>query len=238
MEIHFILVEPAVPENIGASARAIKTMGFTSLRLVRPQDFPNEKANWLAHGSTDILQSAKIFPDLENAIEDLDFVIGSSAKKRCIKHDYYPVTRLREILEEKGNSVSRLGIVFGREESGLSNEELDSCDMVSYIPMTAKYPSLNLSQAVMLFAFHLSDTGKEKYISSAQVGHASYRMLKTRVVEILISTGMDPESSKFKRILERLALVGEKDINLIHSISNKILAKFREETGCRGTDPE
>jgi tRNA/rRNA methyltransferase len=118
MNISFILVEPAVPENVGAAARAIKTMGFTDLRLVNPCNHLDMKAKMLAHASHDILENAKIYPILSEAIADLDFVIATSAKQRWVKLDIIPSNQIHKFLEEKENSISRIGIVFGREESG------------------------------------------------------------------------------------------------------------------------
>ncbi len=226
MEIHFILIEPAVPENIGASARAINTMGFKSLRLVNPVNFPNEKANWLAHGSVDILNKALLFTSLEEASKDLDFIIGTSAKKRSVKYDYYPASKLLEIIQNKGSAIRNLGIVFGREESGLTNSELGSCDLVSYIPLASPYPSLNLSQAVMLFAYHLSQVGESVNVHNPKTNIPSYSLLKTRIEEILQSTEMDPTSAKYNRIFERLSILGEKDIKLLHSIAIELIKKL------------
>ena len=84
MNISFILVEPAVPENIGAAARAIKTMGFNDLRLVNPCDHLDMRAKMLAHASHEILENAKIFTNLSDAIADLDFTIATSAKQRWV----------------------------------------------------------------------------------------------------------------------------------------------------------
>ncbi|MEA1896593.1 MAG: tRNA/rRNA methyltransferase [Bacteroidota bacterium] len=226
MEIHFILIEPAVPENIGASARAINTMGFKSLRLVNPVNFPNEKANWLAHGSMDILEKTKLFKNLEEASHDLDFIIGTSAKKRSVKYDYYPASKLKEIIQNKGSAIQNLGIVFGREESGLTNSELGSCDLVSYIPLASPYPSLNLSQAVMLFAYHLSQLDESLKFHNPNTRTPSYSILKTRIEEILQSIGMDPTGAKYNRIFERLSIVGEKDIKLLHSIAIELIKRL------------
>jgi tRNA/rRNA methyltransferase len=81
MQIFFILVEPAVQENVGAAARAIKTMGFSRLILVNPCDYLSGPARWLAHGSGEILDNAQVFPSLKEAIVNFDFVVGTSAKK-------------------------------------------------------------------------------------------------------------------------------------------------------------
>ncbi|MCK5368925.1 MAG: hypothetical protein KAQ62_10245, partial [Cyclobacteriaceae bacterium] len=124
MEISFVLVEPAVPENIGAAARALKTMGFSDLRLVNPTDHLADPAKWLAHGSQDILENATIYRDFQDAIKDLDFLIGTTAKKRSVKEDYFNPDEAKKIIEDKSDILSKVGIIFGREESGLKNEEL------------------------------------------------------------------------------------------------------------------
>lgn len=153
MEIFFILVEPAVPENVGASARAIKTMGFHFLRLVNPCDHLSDKARMLAHGSNDILESAQVYSSLQEAAEGLDLLIGTTANlKRSSKQDYHSSENLAAILAKKAAGLKKVGIVFGREESGLTNEELQLCDMASSIPLAAPYPSINLGQAVMIYA--------------------------------------------------------------------------------------
>ena len=90
MEVSFILVEPAGPENVGAAARAIKTMGFDDLRLVNPCDHLDMKARMLAHASNDILENAKVYQSFEEAIKDIDFVFATSAKQRWVKLDIIP----------------------------------------------------------------------------------------------------------------------------------------------------
>ena len=110
MSICFILVEPAVPENVGAAARAVKTMGFTDLRLVNPCDHLGTKAKMLAHASHEILENAKIFNSLADAINDLDFVIATTAKQRWVKLDIIPSNELSKFIEEKENLKKELKI--------------------------------------------------------------------------------------------------------------------------------
>ncbi len=174
----------------------------------------------------DILEKAKLFNSLEEASRDLDFLIGTSAKKRSVKYDYYSASKLKEIIHNKGSAIQNLGIVFGREESGLTNSELGSCDLVSYIPLAAPYPSLNLSQAVMLFAYHLSQLDKSLKIHNPKTSTPSYSILKIRIEEILQSIGMQPASPKYNRIFERLSILGEKDIKLLHSIAIELIKKL------------
>lgn len=218
-KIHFILVEPAVPENVGGSARALKTMGFDSLRLVNPCEFKTGKAQWLAHASTDVLNDAKVFSSLKDAIVDMDFVIGSSAKARSAKGDHHPAEILPKLISEKQNSVSNIAIVFGREESGLTNEELQLCDISTFIQMQTSFPSLNLSQAVMLYAYILS---KKNHIEPINKSHdppeAKFTALKKELAQLLAGTKIESNPNIYTRIFERLALLGDNDINLVLSV--------------------
>lgn len=223
MQISFILVEPAVPENVGAAARAIKTMGFSQLVLVNPCDFLSGPARWLAHGSGEILEQAKVFPTFEEAISGFDFIIGTSAKKRSVKYDYYPLPELPELLSSKGNSVEHIAVVFGREESGLKNDELKLCDLVTTIPMKTTFPSLNLAQAVMLYAWELSKVNELPASESEFRSEESLRSLRQKVQTILLSSGFNEESAIFPRFLERISFLEEGDIHLLHSFCNKYL---------------
>jgi tRNA/rRNA methyltransferase len=219
MDVYFILVEPAVPENVGAAARAIKTMSFSMLRLVNPCDYLSMEAKKLAHGSVEILSSAEVFSSFEQAIQDLDFVIGTSAKNRRVKHDYYPADRLVEIIHKKGSSICSVGIVFGREEYGLSNEEAGRCDILCTIPMAAKYPSLNLSQAVMIMAYELSGLPIDPHIKMAVKPDAlTLKIARSRVEEALTSIGVSQNEVLFNRIIERINMAGEEDLHLLHSV--------------------
>ncbi len=223
MQISFILVEPAVPENVGAAARAIKTMGFSQLVLVNPCDFLSGPARWLAHGSGEILEQAKVFPTFEEAISGFDFIIGTSAKKRSVKYDYYPLPELPELLSSKGNSVENIAVVFGREESGLKNDELKFCDLVTTIPMKTTFPSLNLAQAVMLYAWELSKMNELPASEGEFRSEESLRSLRQKVQTILLSSGFNEESAIFPRFLERISFLEEGDIHLLHSFCNKYL---------------
>ena len=230
MKITFILVEPAVPENVGSVARAMNTMGFHNLRLVNPCDHLSGKAMMLAHRSQAILKEASVSPSLTEATRDLDFVIGSTAKKRSAKQDYYPAQQIPGLLEKKGKSIRTIGFVFGREESGLTNEEISLCDMVTTIPMTAPYPSLNLSQAVMIYAYILSGYGSpDKDAPSTPPDQDSYLNLKKRIVKILSQTTIGKNKTLLNRIMERVALLGEDDIHLLHSITHEIYSKVKNE---------
>jgi tRNA/rRNA methyltransferase len=223
MQIHFILVEPKVPENIGAAARAIKTMGFSSLRLVNPVDHLHEKAKWLAHASNDILEHATLYASLGEAITDIDFVIGTTAKKRSVKHDYHHCNELTSIISTKAKSINNAAIVFGREESGLTNDELKQCDILSTIPMRRKYPSLNLAQAVMIYTYSLSSLAfTVKKRKEAEPEAAKYLVMREELKKLLVQTGLSPDFNLYNRILERAALLNDDDLNLFLSLVRRM----------------
>lgn len=223
MQIHFILVEPAVPENVGAAARAIKTMGFTSLRLVNTKAHLDEKASWLAHASNEILDNAIEFPTLKEAIKDIDWVIGTSAKKRRVNEDYYPSHKLNDLIKAKANSIRNLAIVFGREESGLTNEDLKLCDIVTSVPMKTTYPSLNLAQSVMIYTYTLSMLSFDKKDMPGQkTDQAELITLKNKTKNLLVAVGFKKDSAIYNRIMERLMILGETDVHLLLSVENKI----------------
>ena len=226
MNLVFILVEPATPENVGAAARAIKTMGITSMRLVNPCDHLSNPARWLAHASNDILENAEVFETFDEAIADCDFIIGTTAKQRSVKEDYISIREIPSILRGKGNTISKVAIVFGREDTGLRNGELRSCDLVSTVPLQTTYPSLNLAQAIMLYAYEISsinfETKEEKH---TEVNPDSFQNLKKKTRNILLELGFKEESAILPRIIERLNQLGEGDVHLLHSISNKYIEK-------------
>lgn len=228
MNISFILVEPAVPENVGAAARAIKTMGFKDLRLVNPCDYLSTKAKMLAHASHDILENAKVFTTLGEAVNGLDFTIATTAKQRWVKLEIIPSNNLTAFIQEKGNTVSNIGIVFGREESGLTNEEISICNRVSTIPLANPYPSINLAQTVMIYAYSLSSLQLGLANGKEVANEQSFNALKEKVNEVLEIADITPEMMIYGRIQERITELGEKDIKLLHSITSKLIESIKK----------
>ena len=224
MEISFILVEPTVPENIGASARAIKTMGFNKLCLVQPVVYRKGKAKIVAHASGEILDNAKTYNSFDEVVGDFDFLVGCSAKKRRTNEEYLVVNELSDFLQSKGDLINKIGIVFGREESGLDNEEIKKCDIVSYVPMVSPYPSLNLSQAVMIFAHHLSKIKEHvKIEETSAVDVTSLGALKKKARKVIELINLKQSHIIGPRILERMSYLKKDDVNLLHSICSAIL---------------
>ncbi len=227
-ELIFILVQPAREENIGASARALKTMGISKLYLVAPlASHLGEKAIATAHASQDILENALIFQRLEDAIQKIDLVIGSTAKKRSVAETYHHAEDLPELIIAKGKAVGSVAIVFGGEESGLSNEHLAMCHILSTIPMYRKYPSLNLAQSVMVYATYLSKlTLKLKRTAPSKPVDAELPIIREKAKQLLADVNMKPDNLIYPRIMERLMLLDKDDINLFHSFCKYYLKKY------------
>jgi tRNA/rRNA methyltransferase len=223
MQIYFILVEPAYPENIGSAARAIKTMGFNKLRLVNPTDHLVKEARWLAHASNEILENAEIFSNFDQAILDIDLTIASTAKRRSVKFDYIEASDLPELLKEKNKSIDKVAIVFGKEESGLDNEIIRKCDLASYIPMKTKYPSLNLAQAAMIYAYEISKLNLQTSQEiEPLVEKKVFPVFKQKLDSLLLELRIEKNENLYHRILERAAQMKDEDINLSLSILNRI----------------
>ena len=149
-----VLVETSHPGNIGAVARAMKTMNLSQLRLVKPKIFPSAEATARASGADDILAKAEVFDTLSAALADCQMVFGSSARSRTITWPEITPRACAEKVMVSGPEV-RTAIVFGRENSGLSNEELDHCQYLLKIPCNTKFSSLNLAAAVQVVCYEL-----------------------------------------------------------------------------------
>ena len=150
--IHFILVRPQMGENIGSVARAIKNFNITKLRIVNPRcNWPNQKALATSVGAKDVLKSTKVYNSVEQAIGDLDLIFASSSRIRKINKKTISVTNLKTKIT-KGRKI---GILFGPEASGLSNDEINSANYLVKIPSNKKFSSLNLSHSAIIFCFEL-----------------------------------------------------------------------------------
>ncbi len=152
--IKIVLVNTSHPGNIGATARAMANMGLSKLVLVQPLEYPSMQATARAAGADDILDDAEIFPTLARAVADCSHVYGTTARLRSITWPEYSPQELAEQI--RGNQGEKdIALVFGRERSGLTNEELDLCQALVHIPVDDRHTSLNLASAVMVVAFSI-----------------------------------------------------------------------------------
>ncbi|MDN5937426.1 MAG: RNA methyltransferase [Salinisphaera sp.] len=150
--VRIVLVEPQHPGNIGAAARAMKTMGLERLVLVAPQRFPHADATTRASGAAQLLSEAVVVDRLDEAIRDCGLVIGTSARARSLA---WPLVDARAAATQAFASSAPVAMVFGRERSGLRNDELDRCHLHLSIPVNPDFPSLNLAAAVQVVCYEM-----------------------------------------------------------------------------------
>lgn len=226
--IRFVLVGTTHPGNIGAAARAMKTMGLTKLHLVEPLHYPNAEATARASGADDVLANAQVHKDLISAIDGCHQVYGMSAR---LRHLPVPVVDPRQAVEQiqQQSDDTQTAILFGREHSGLSNEEIDRCHHLINIPANPDYSSLNLAAAVQVFAYEL----KMSFDPSIEVGRIGedreaidardldhlYHHFEQSLTEIGF---LDPENPKnlirrLKRLFNR-ADMDRNEVQILHGI--------------------
>lgn len=226
-----ILVEPAVPGNVGSAARAMKTMGLRNLVVLNGCKFKGESpAIMMGHGAADVLEEAREVTTWEQAVEGLHWTIGTTHRKRRSQFPHPLPSR------EAGHKLAdlarkhRVGVVFGREESGLTDVELRRCNEITSVPSGAAHPSLNLSQAVMIYAYEIFQASLGELPARRHVlasVHEVEVVLK-HLGESLEKIGFkphqgDPESflRSLRRTLSR-AQLEKRDVNVLHRICQQI----------------
>jgi len=153
--IRFVLVRTSHPGNIGAAARAIRTMGFDRLSLVAPHAFPHQEATALAAGADEVLDRAQVTSDLPTAIAACRLVIGATARRRDVPMDEIDPREAAARVLAAASAGDEVALVFGSERIGLENEDIKRCHAAVLIPSDPAFPSLNLAQAVQVLAYEL-----------------------------------------------------------------------------------
>jgi tRNA/rRNA methyltransferase len=160
--IHFILVRPQLGENIGATARSLKNFNFENLRLVAPRDsWPNKSATYTAVEAKDIVHKAKVYLYNDEAVSDLDYVFATTSRSRSVNKKIIDLNEAVKIIKKQNILNKKIGILFGPEASGLSNDDIINANYLVNIPTNIKFKSLNLSHAVTIFAFQLFLSSKK-----------------------------------------------------------------------------
>lgn len=234
IDIAIVLVEPARATNIGATARAMNTMGFDDLRVVGPAPLRAGQTYRVAHRSGPILDAARHYSGLADALADRDLTIATTGRRRAHLTDYLTPDDLYRRLAP-GDWGRRVALVFGREESGLTNDELALCETVSAIPMRRAQPSLNLAQAVMVYTYALS---RLRFTVLDPIDEPppeqALRRLRARLETDLPALGIRPGLALFNRILERCGLLTRGDVSLAHSVLKgieRILSERKNRSG-------
>jgi len=221
----FVLVEPEVEGNVGASARALKTSGFKNLILVNPNYDKNHKEiEWMAHRSEDIIENAKLVSNFEEAVSDKRLVVATTQRKRHFKFPLYSPEDIATKIEEVAIEHP-VAIVFGRERTGLTNQELLKCHIHSTIQTATQNPSLNLAQSVMIYAhtFFKTQNIKEPLLTYDLASQYELTKFYEHLEQSIKDVGFVPRDSfddfvtRFKRLLGR-SLAEKRDVRLMHKL--------------------
>jgi len=209
--IRIVLIHTSHPGNIGSAARAMKTMGLSNLFLVKPKIFPDEQAVAMSAGATDILDKAVVVDSLQEAITDCQLVVGASARhERSIRWNIQTSRKCGELVVQQAQS-NKVAIIFGRESSGLNNEELAQCQHLLYIPANEEYSSLNLASAVQIMSYECrmawlaqqnqqtTETTTSENLVTASEMEGYYKHLENSMIQ---SGFLDP--AKPKHLMTRL----------------------------------
>jgi tRNA/rRNA methyltransferase len=204
--VRVVLCQTSHPGNIGSAARAMKTMGLHALSLVQPRHFPHPEADALSAGAMDVLQTAQVHGNLDEALAGCVAAVGLTRRRRDLSHDPLDAreaaARLIEIAQ--GQPIA---LVFGNETSGLSNEELGKCQMLVTFPANPDYPSLNLAAAVQIMSYELRLAALagslRPAVSRELAAHEDIEFFFRRLEETLVQIRfLDPAHPK--RLMPRL----------------------------------
>jgi tRNA/rRNA methyltransferase len=231
--IRVVLCRPSHPGNIGAAARAMKTMGLSDLRLVAPERFPSPEAQWMATHAVDVLENAKVHHSLEEAIGDCAAAFAMSARPREWSPQVLDVRAAAARAMELGASVA---FVFGNETAGLTNEEMFACQYLVHIPANPEFTSLNLAQAVQITAYEvrmLAASGipsqRTERLATVEDREGLYRHLEQAAVQ----SGFHAPASgsrlpeRLRRLFSQVPQLEREEVNIVRGLLKALLSKWR-----------
>lgn len=224
-------MEPEKPANIGSIARTAKNMGISDIRLINPCNYNTNDCYKVAHGAKDTLETFRHFLSLDDAIKDIQLLIGTTNRRRGKQWPLYTPQDIATHTIE-ASQTTKIGILFGREAHGLYNEELAVCNFHSKIPTAQPHPAINLAQAVMIYAhtiYTASIDTTEDYKwnpASKQEEQQLYEKIKESLPYLPLNPkqGIDEFVSLFRRVLGRTQLES-RDIRLMHKLFDLIQKK-------------
>ena len=238
--IRIVLVQPTHGGNIGGCARAMKNMGLTRLVLVAPQEFPSEQASARAAGADDVLAQAQVCSTLDEAIADCQHVLGTSARERRIAWPMLAPDQAARILVEEA-AQQEVAVLFGRERTGLTNDELDRCQTLVNIPANPEFSSLNLACAVQVITYEIwraneagasvAPKAPDELLGEALATHAEVQQFYKHLEQSMQETGfLDPKNPRLlmrriMRLYNRVHMT-RNEVNILRGI----LASFKEKT--------
>ena len=212
--INIVLVDTIHPGNIGSVARAMKTMGLSRLSLVNPRVFPSDDAIALSGNATDVLKNAKIYKNIREAIKDSTFVYATSSRDRSIQWPIKDAVSAAKDIHAEVNNNKEISIIFGKEDRGLTNDELENANRLIEIPANPIYPVLNLAMSVQIISYEIfkssSDVKLKEWRDYPEVNSEQLQMLIDHFIKTAIDIDViDPDNpkkiiSRIKRMFTRL----------------------------------
>ena len=226
MPVDVVLVRPGVPGNVGASARAIRNAGLDGLVLVAPGDWRTVECWRTAWGAQELLEQAKVFPDLGPALAPYGYVVGFSSRREAGA----PALDVRDMAAEVAalDAEDSAALVFGPETTGLSDEELALCGRRAFIPSHPRQPSLNLSHAVMVAAYEVFRAGRRPLQAPRRARwdekESLLGLLRTALlaVEALPGTNTDGYFRDWRSLVQRADLT-PKDVRRLEHMARKMI---------------
>lgn len=226
--IRVVLVHTTHSGNIGGVARAMKNMGLRNLTLVKPLEYPAPEAEWRAASAIDVLEQASVVETVAEAVADAQFIVGTSARERRIPWPVQDARQCASRVVDNAHAGEQVAILFGREDRGLLNEELELCNLHCHIPTHEDYPSLNLAMAVQLVAYEIRMKTLEDTLPVEEDAHwdtpfataKDMQHFYTHLEETLIEIGfLDPGAPRqlmrrLKRLYNRVRL-DEMELNIL-----------------------
>lgn len=246
--IRIILVGTTHPGNIGGTARAMKNMGLSDLGLVAPKIYPSDEATARAAGAEDILAKAQVFDTLDEALADRQQIIGASARLRTIT---WPQLNPRECAEKISLEAHlKTAILFGRERTGLSNDELERCHYLLHIPCNPDFSSLNVAAAVQVVAYELYQAAQTKALGTIELADeaelANGEELESfhgHLIRTLFDIGFLHERKASPTLIRRLRRIfirsklEKPDIHILRGILSRVQQRTRQAREAQAEPP-
>lgn len=243
-KVKIVLVNTSHPGNIGAAARAMRNMGLQRLTLVEPLEFPSGVAVGRAASALDVLEGAEVVSDLKHALADCSLVIGTSARSRSIPWPMLtPEQSAQKIVQE--SQQAEVALVFGREDSGLNNEELQQCHYHVQIPADEDYSSLNLAAAVMVLSYEIrkavlkladqSDREEDEYWDQAKATGDQVEHFYDHLERVMVAINFhDPDNprqlmQRMRRLFGRIR-IDVMEMNILRGILSNIEHNIRKDS--------
>jgi tRNA/rRNA methyltransferase len=239
-DISIVLVEPQSPGNVGMVCRAMKNMGLSRLRLVKPCPIDHPEALMFAVSAKDLLETAEIYPDLQSALADTPISVATTRRHGKYRQEIFsPAEIIAKIAADDG--TNRCALVFGREDSGLTTQEVSLCRWQATIPTSAEYGSLNLAQSVLIFCYEILKGAAQDCLPSVRelAPGESLESMYGQMEKVLLKIGfLNPENPAhimmtLRRILARAEL-DSREVTIVRGMMSQIDWACSEYKGKKG----